>query len=209
MSTWDWSKFEGGAEALKWNRKELSSIDEVMRYVNGCAVVVQAGGNLGIFPKRLAELFHVVYTFEPDQELFVKMTKNAPEANIIRFQAALGSKRELIGTSRVRRDGKTNIHEGITHVSGPGVVPTLLIDDLNLPACDLVYLDLEGYEPYALMGAEQTLRRCRPVLAVEINKSAGFMGFTKDSVRRMITSMGYEFKIKIRSDEVFVPVEQE
>lgn len=203
--TWDWTKFEGSATALKWNRKELSSITEVVKYVKKFDAVVQAGGNLGIFPKRLSEIFKTVYTFEPDRELFVKMTRNAPEENIIRFQAALGCKRELVGMSRVRRDDKENNHEGITHVSGSGVIPTMILDDLRLPVLDLLYLDIEGFEKNAITGAQNTIARCRPVIACEINKSVAFMGLTRDDVRNFIISLGYRLEKRVSSDEVFLP----
>jgi FkbM family methyltransferase len=203
--TWDWSKFKGDPVALKWNRKDVGSIDAVYRHIREANVCVQGGGNLGIFPKYLSCLFKTVYTFEPDQELFQCMTRNAPERNIIRFQAAMGHDRNLVGMSHVRRDGKPDNHAGITHVSGTGVIPTLRVDDLNLPVCNLLYLDLEGYEPLAIEGAKQTIGRCRPVICCEINKNAAFMGTTKDATRELICALGYRMAFRIKSDEVFLP----
>lgn len=204
---YDWHGFAGSPEGLKWNRRDLPNLDAVVARVPQKRVAVQAGGNLGIFPKRLAETFDVVYTFEPSATLFPLMCRNAPEPNIIRFQAALGYYRKLVSTSQVRRDGKGNPHEGITHVSGDGPIPTMRIDDLQLPVCDLIQLDLEGFELYALTGAFETLARCRPVLCVEINKSLGFMGITQDDVRKRIADAGYRFVERRQSDEVFVPME--
>jgi hypothetical protein len=76
---------------------------------------------------------------------------------------------------------------------------------LQLPACDLIQLDLEGYEVYALYGARETIRRHRPVLIVEINKSAGYEGFGRDEIRRAIAELGYRVVGRFGSDEVFVP----
>lgn len=204
---WDWAKFRGSAEGLKWNRKELPVVELVLQHVERKRVVVQAGGNLGIFPKYLAQQFDVVYTFEPEPELFEMMVYNASEKNIVKFQAALGYKRELVKMSRQRRqnDGG-NSHEGITHVSGPGIIPTICIDDLALPVCDLLYLDVEGYELFALRGARETIERCRPVIACEINKSLDHMGtICAEDVRACIRVLGYDHIGRIRSDEVFVP----
>lgn len=203
-SGWNWDKFVGSAEALKYNRRDLPNVAKVLEFVPGRTAVVQAGGNLGIFPKFLADNFKVVYTFEPASELIAVMAQNAPERNIVRLQAALGKERKLVGTSRSRRDGKPNIHEGITHIVEGGRIPTLLIDDLALPVCDLIYLDVEGYELFALQGAVQTLKRCRPVIACEINKSIKYVGFSKEDVHRFIQDCGYNHVASYGSDNVFI-----
>lgn len=202
-----WQRFAGSQLGLKWNRRDLPNLDKVVARVPRRRVALQAGGCLGIFPKRLAESFETVYCFEPSPALFPLLCQNAPERNIIRFQAALGYHRQFVGLSQERRDGKPDPHEGITHVSGTGPIPTLRIDDLALPVCDLLQLDLEGFELYALQGAAETLARCRPVLCIEINKSIGFMGFSEDDVRACITGAGYRFVERLQSDELFVPVE--
>jgi len=197
----------GSEAALKWGRRDLAHLDAVMQLVPGRTAVVQAGGNLGLFPKRLATEFATVYTFEIAADCFEMMTENAPEENIIRFQAALGERHGLVGACRVRRDGKPDAHEGITHVVPHGTIPTLLIDDLALPVCDLIYLDIEGYELYALRGAVETLQRCRPVVALEINKSLKYVGLTPEQVTGFIAAQGYKRLLQLGSDQVFVPVE--
>lgn len=197
----------GSAEALKWAHRELSHLEQVLSLVPGRTAVVQAGGSLGVFPKYLARTFTTVYTFEPAADLFEMMQANAPEPNIVKFQAAVGEHRGLVGVSRVRRDGKPNAHEGITHVVSEGVIPTLRIDDLGLSVCDLVYLDVEGYELPALRGAVWTLSTCRPVVAVEINKNLKHVGLTEYDLVSFIEAQGYRHAKSVGSDQAFVPVE--
>jgi FkbM family methyltransferase len=200
-------KFVGSAAAIKFARRELKHLDAVLDLVPGRTACVQAGGNLGIFPKHLGKRFQTVYTFEPDPVCFQLLQMNAVAPNIIRLQAALGAQHGLVGTCGVRRDGKTNNHEGITHVVPNGVIPTLQIDDLQLPVCDLIYLDIEGGELDALRGAQETLRRCRPVLGVEINKNLRFVGVTEEQIMGFIHDRGYRFVRELGSDRAFVPVE--
>jgi FkbM family methyltransferase len=176
---------------------------------------VQAGGNLGLYPKRLAQEFKTVYTFEPDPENFARLKLNAPERNIIARQAALGADEQPVAISRVRRDGKhIKTHEGLVHVVGPGLIPCQRIDGLRLPVCDLIYLDVEGYELRALQGAVSTLARCRPMLALELNKNLGFVGLTEDFVVRFLNAQGYRRlwldeveQATLYSDQMFVPEE--
>jgi FkbM family methyltransferase len=201
-------KYVGSAEALKWTIRDLPRLDQTIPFCQGRTAVIQAGGNLGLYAKRLARDFQTVYSFEPDPELFRLMQVNAPEANILRYQAALGDERRLVGTSRIRRDGKPNNHEGITHIAGEGNIPTLRIDDLGLATCELMVLDLEGWELFALRGARETLARCRPVVSVEINKSIGFVGFDGDDVRQVLHEASYGRVLILGSDEIYVPLEQ-
>lgn len=205
MKVWQPSQFEGSKNALHWTLRDLPDLDRVVKGITQRRVAVQAGGNLGLYPKRLAATFETVYTFEPAPGLFQTMVKNAPEPNIICLQAALGYDRQLVGMSRVRRDGRPDNHEGITHVSGPGIVPTLRLDDLALPVCDLLCLDLEGWELYALKGAAETIARCRPVLFVEVNKNLGYVGLKQEDVRGYIASLGYTFTERMHSDELWLP----
>jgi FkbM family methyltransferase len=207
-ATYNWSKFQGSPAALKWTRRDLPNLDRTIERVPKRRVAVQAGGNLGIYAKRLAESFDAVYSFEPASDLFAMMTANAPEPNIYRFQAALGFERAMVGVSRQRRDGKPDNHEGITHVSGPGWIPTLRLDDLMLTECDLIVLDVEGWEYFALQGAVDTIRRCRPWLSVEVNKNAGFVNIDPEAIRAYIVRLGYRFVERLQSDEIYEPVQQ-
>lgn len=205
---YDWEKFAGSPEALKWSRRDLPNLAAVTERVPMRRVAVQAGGCLGVYPKFLASCFDVVYTFEPSAHSFLALCRNAPEPNVIKFQAALGDSHAGVRMAQVRRDKPRAIpHEGITHVAGPGAVPTLRVDDFEWPACDLLQLDLEGWEVFALRGAQATIKRCRPVLCVEVNRNGKFAGFTKDDLRAEIVGMGYTFVERLQSDEVYVPAE--
>jgi FkbM family methyltransferase len=202
---WNWKAFEGSELCLKWVRKDLANLEEALRLTTGRKIAVQAGGNLGIFAKRLAADFETVYTFEPDPNLFPKMVRNAPEANIVRFQAALGKERTYISTRYAHRDGSKAKHEGVTHVVENGAIPTMTIDELNLPACDLIYLDVEGYELFAVQGAFDTIEKYRPVVVLEINRCLEAMGFDREMMLTIMRIRGYELAHTARSDHIFVP----
>lgn len=158
-------------------------------------VIVQAGGNWGYWPWWMSFLFSTVYTFEPDSECFTCLVANTAERhNVVRIQAALGDERKLI---ELWRDTDTT---GNQHVDGPGIYPTLRIDDLALPECDLIYLDIEGEEPAALRGAEQTIRRCKPMVIFE---SKGKFDYASDG-QKFMCWLGYKKIDNIHSDIVMV-----
>lgn len=194
-------------KAVKYATRDLPTLEKATALAAGRRAAVQAGGNLGVWPAWLSQAFATVYTFEPAPDLFPLLTAYASEANVIKFQAALGYERTLIATSADREDGKDS-HPGVTHVSGPGVVPTLRIDDLGLPVCDLIALDLEGYELFALQGAADTVQRCRPVIVVEVNGRCLRFNVTPDQVRGWLAEAGYRLVFREHADEVYVPAER-
>lgn len=204
---WRWAEFSGSQECLKWCRRDLEALDVAVKLTRKRNAAVQAGGNLGVFPKALSAVFRTVYTFEPDAGLFASMIKNAPERNIIKLQAAVGCTHEQVSMECSRRYKKHLApHEGVTHVVGSGIIPTLRIDDLGLSECDLIYLDIEGYEYFALQGAVETIRAFRPVIGVEVNANVKYSGHSAQELRELILSFGYQCAEKIRKDEIFVPV---
>lgn len=203
---WNWYDMKGSGACMKWSFRDLENLERTLRFVKGNDLVVQAGANLGLFPKRLAETFKRVVSFEPDAQLFEWTKYNAPEPNIRLIQAALGCERTNVGLSQKRRDttGRPT-HEGLTHVFGTGDVKQVLIDDLVLRACDLIYLDIEGYEYNALKGGVETIQKFKPVIAVEINRNITQYGMTADGFRSWIRGLGYKFMFSMNSDEVYVP----
>ena len=125
---------------------------------------VQAGGNIGLWPKRMASTFRRVLTFEPEPLSRACLRKNVPD-NVEVFGMALGAETGTCGILR-QSLGSHQVIEGdeivVTTVDAGG------LDDL-----DLLQLDVEGYEWHALMGAQQTVQRCHPVIHIELR------GFTE------------------------------
>ncbi|MGK7867895.1 FkbM family methyltransferase [Falsiroseomonas sp. E2-1-a20] len=70
------------------------------------------------------------------------------------------------------------------------VVPVTTIDALGLADLEHVKLDAEGFEQEVLEGAVATLRRCRPVLSLEVEERHR-AGSTRD-VPALLAGLGYE-----------------
>lgn len=181
--------------------KEVYKIDLLDKYLKEKRVVVQAGGNVGVFPRKLATQFEAVYTFEPDPVNFSCLAYNCPEPNIIKFQAGLGSNHEQIEVGVSRPDLKNNC--GAYQVIGKGITPTMMIDDLELPACDLIYLDIEGYELFALQGGYRTIEKYHPVIVIENKQLPLMYDVTPEQVTDfLINEFGYEIKEKVMRDVI-------
>lgn len=63
---------------------------------------------------------------------------------------------------------------------GPGeTVPLITVDSLALENCHLIKIDVQGMEREVVLGTQQTVARCRPMLYVENdlrNKSEALIG---------------------------------
>jgi len=177
-------------------RGDLLSLDEhVFPLVKNKRVAVQAGGAMGMWPKRMAQVFDVVYTFEPNKKVFNCCVYNCWEDNIVLFNAALADCHYMVGMESppeyIREDVPyTNL--GAYRVKDLGHVPTLRIDDLGLPHCDLLMLDIEGYELFALKGAIETIKKYHPVIVLEDKGCSEHYGYSKGYVETYLHKAGYK-----------------
>jgi len=136
-------------------RRHAEALRFVLPWCMKTRVVVQAGGHMGAYPKWLAEHFETVYTFEIEQAKFKCLVLNCNNPRIYAMRGAL-----------YHREG--TIRSGHRRVSDEeGTCPTFLIDNMNLSACDLIALDVDGSELYALLGARMTISRCKPIILLE------------------------------------------
>jgi FkbM family methyltransferase len=128
-------------------------------------------------------MFKHVYTFEPDPLNFHCLVNNCQKDNITKINAALGDRHAMV---KVDRNSMNNVG---THTisSDPekstGLVPQLMIDDLELDNCDLIMLDVEGFEYRVLKGAVKTIEKFKPVIFAEnfadgIHNTLSYFGYT-------------------------------
>jgi len=175
---------------------ELPDLDLAVRLAKGRALAVQAGGNVGVWAAHLAKQFVKVVTVEPDAVNYECLKRNVPD-NVAHLRAGFGASAGSV--SLVNVDGNAGAH----YVGGAGAIPIITIDSLDLPACDLLCLDVEGGEPAALCGAEQTIRRFRPVVMFEEKGlSERYYGTVRGSAERWLMQLGYKVVMKVRADVV-------
>lgn len=175
----------------------LEDIDHILKFVKNRRIAVQAGGNVGIWPAEFAKHFDAVYTFEPDALNFRCLSLNCPQKNIIKMQALLGYTR---GSHDLNRDDKNC---GAHSVGGKGIYPVIRIDDLHLPYCDLIQLDIEGYELQALKGAHNTIRDLRPVIVVEDKGLSEQYGSEQGAIAKWLATYGYQLSARVHRDLIF------
>lgn len=193
---WLWSTTDEAC--WDWLQNEIDAPELISKYCKNKKVVVQAGGNCGLFVKSYASLFETIYTFEPDPKNFYCLVNNVEEQNVIKIQACLGNSHKLVGL-KIKK-----YNAGVTRVSDvPGDVPSFMIDDLGLDQCDLIHLDIEGYEFFALEGAIETIKKNKPVICIEWLNYNRLYQVSQENILNWLSDLGYTEVGRVYSDIIF------
>ncbi|MFO1183593.1 MAG: FkbM family methyltransferase [Bauldia sp.] len=182
---------------------EVEAVPRVVARCRGRALAVQAGGNVGVFAHRLAEHFARVVTFEPEAENYACLARNlAGLGNVDSVNAAVGDG-SRDSASLIRSPDNAGAH-CLAAGGGEGERAALVaLDNLKLTACDLIWLDIEGYELFALKGAAQTIARFAPVIVVEEKGLGTQYGVRQGSVAAWLAERGYVLADRFGRDVLF------
>jgi FkbM family methyltransferase len=141
----------------------------IIRAIAACKrkrVAIDGGAHIGLLSAPMLRQFKRVHAFEPAPDNFECLELNCPSAKLTRHRAAL-AERSGVGVLH-GMDGKPMGHSLESFRGGATLeVTTIALDDLRLSNVDLIKLDLEGGEYAALLGAQETITRCRPVVLIE------------------------------------------
>lgn len=141
-----------------------------------------------------------VYAFEPVFENYIlaKLCVNSNKlSNVILINAALSDNLENLYINTNQRDGK---HAGGgSIISNHGEICVAInIDRLQIDDLVLLQLDVEGFELIALTGAQETIQKSRPVIAIEDNN---------DNCTEFLTGLKYKNIGQIPGLTIWVPSE--
>ena len=133
--------------------------DKVNVTVEACDIVIDAGSWIGDFAAYASVKGATTYAFEPSANIFSVLEKTAAlNTNIIPVKKALGC------------DDSTNAKPKVFCASEDESFDIISLDDFvkdnNLPRVDFIKADIEGFERYMLAGAQETLARFAPKLAL-------------------------------------------
>lgn len=179
-------------ELFLYQLRRVTDVDLAVKICRTAGVCVQAGGFLGMWPRRLAKFFEYVHTFEPVPYAYECLKKNVAHLpQVICTNAALTNK---VGITRfeVKTGGRST-----PAASGSELVATVTIDSLDLIRCDAIFLDVERSELAALDGARQTIARCSPVITLEIKED------TAAEYDKYMADLGYDRAATVHGDAIY------
>lgn len=162
--------------------------------INEQSWVIDVGANIGAHTIWMAKHAQKVYAFEVQRLVFQILCANIAMndlKNVWAYHAALGEKAGKVGVPQLREDVEVNLgsYSLKSGEAGDVIVPMIRLDDLQLPRCDLIKIDVEGMECEVLSGAEETIRRLRPCLHVEDDREA-----QRKELYRILDDFGYDYE---------------
>jgi len=158
---------------------------------------IDGGAHVGSWTMRLSEVFDTVLAFEPVKENYdclIENTKNLK--NVHRYNKALGDTERRMAITPAENSGAGYLQEG-------NEFDLISIDSLGLDELDFLKLDIEGYEPHAIIGALETIQKFKPVVLVEQKKLTARYGIAHDLGGSILESLGYKLLKKVRNDYIY------
>lgn len=161
----------------EWCEQELNLLSDLLEPGQ---VAVDVGANIGthtVFFARKVTSTGLVFSFEPQRLVYYNLCGNVAVNALYQVKclnAAAGSESGTIKVPLLDPTAKQN-YGGVNlgaFESGDDI-PVIRLDDLELPRCDLIKVDVEGMETQVLEGARDTVSRCSPALFVENNREEG------------------------------------
>jgi FkbM family methyltransferase len=183
--------------------------DVFEKYLNKDSVVLEGGASIGTHTINLSQLAKEVHAFEPlglVRSLLVNNLVINGCTNVKDYSEGLSDAESETSFAYVNRG---NVGGAVLADSGTGIKLTT-IDALNLERLDFIKLDVEGYERRAVLGGLETIKRCRPVIALECWD--GYPNATLEHATeefQFLLDLGYVIKQIEHHDFLFIPEEKD
>ena len=122
-----------------------------------------------------------------------------------RAAVCLGERRAAFGQDH----GKAAIDQiypdnaGAHQIKEGAEFDVLPIDSLGVTDCDLLQLDVEGYEHLAILGALATIEASWPVITLELKGHGERYGYTDNDTINLLADMGYKIADRVNRDVIF------
>ena len=187
---------------------ELFPLGALQRLIRPGMVVYDVGANIGVYARFMTSVCNAgtVICFEPmteNRELFEKNLRESAFQQRVRLMPCALS--DADGEENLQVDDMMSGSAVLDRVTGgkpcqgrsqygmgprTELVHVARLDDLitaqNLPVPDVIKVDIEGAEAFMLAGSQETLRRHRPDLLIELHGAK-----PAQNVFALLNSLGY------------------
>lgn len=184
---------------------QIDHLALALKHCTQFRMAIDGGAHIGSWSVEMAKHFGQVLAFEPAADTFKCLQENVKGlTNVTTFMLALGEK---TGTARILDDPMREGNTGARYLDfqREGTTQIVPIDEFGMKELDFLKLDVEGYERFALVGAKETLLRCRPVVMIEVKRfKPPRFGVDVSAAMQFLNGIGYREVANARNDRVFV-----
>lgn len=137
----------------------------IRKYINSGDICLDVGANIGTHSLAYIKWDAIVYAFEPLKIAYECLIKNVISDNFYSDNIALGN-----DTKKVKLNS-FDMMPGCTYLSETNndeeAIELKKLDDLYIENIKFIKVDVEGWELEFLKGAENTIKKYKPVLDLE------------------------------------------
>jgi FkbM family methyltransferase len=168
----------------------------------GC--VFDIGAHLGLHTLFYSAVADRVVSFEPAPQNYARLIDNIRlngRTNISTWNIALSDQSATLDFLDGGISQTGTLLTNAKHAQGFRKIQVQAhrLDDLDLPAPDLIKIDCEGAEMQVLRGAAETLRKHRPIVHLEVHP---LLGVSEAEVQEFLRSAGYTVETRKKGDEM-------
>ena len=192
------------SRGVPWELPNTILLMELLSRCNPGVVALDVGANVGALTVPMAKALSAgeVIAFEPLAANFSMLVENLKLNNIsnvkpLSLACSSFAGRGTLMKPTVNNPGATRLN---TQQQGDTLVTTIDAVVLNRPVA-LMKMDIEGHEPLALKGAQETIRKSRPLILCEL------LSESRDEIVGILSGYGYSRMRIFRSDWLFYPTE--
>ena len=182
---------------------QKNKLDEALKYVKNFNSAIDAGANYGLMSYNLNSKFSKIHAFEVDilvRECLRKNVEKFQLDNVVVYDYGLSDKEENVSLIYNKHSFGTSVNKNQS-----GECPCTTIDSFNFQDIDFIKMDCEGYEPYILRGAENTIKKFKPVILMEDkNLSKKYYGEEGNLAVEILLAWGYTMEVSWPKDCVMV-----
>lgn len=195
----DWTQY-----TLYYNLYEAKYLKTITALVAGTDTVLDVGGNIGQHALLFAKYAKKVYTVEPWPRMIERLRKHIAMnhlekgVELIPFAASTQDEELTFSYPETGLSGTASTVVGREENTAQIKVKAVRLDAYltakGVTKLDLIKLDIEGAELFALKGLESFLSASEsPILIMEVNDlMMGKAGYSAQDLREFLAKFGYE-----------------
>ncbi|MBE3141495.1 MAG: FkbM family methyltransferase [Thermoplasmata archaeon] len=186
----------------------------IRKYIHKGFTVIDVGANRGDYSARFLKIGAKVVAFEPGTifEMLVERFKNCKDISLSKF--ALGNKNTEIILNEYADKGISTAtkNKGIGRVTNSHRILCRKLDAFHLSP-QFIKIDTQGMDYEVILGAKETLERCKPIVLAEYDSELlQERGYKIFDMLKFMDSLGYNFQTiqgwSEVTDILFIPKEK-
>jgi FkbM family methyltransferase len=186
-------------------RKKYPEIFYLKQLIKPGFICVDIGANVGYYSVQLSKLVNPgghVYSVEPVPlfaKVFQRNCNKFAHKNVTLYQVALGAEQREVTLATPMMDGVfkhglTHIVDGNNYMQGSATYKANMViaDELfaGLEKIDFLKCDVEGYETILFPQMINTIKRCMPIIQIEINNPENII-----TLYELLQLLGYKWHV--------------